>query len=80
MSEWEGTLEQRNERALKAWQCRRSIPRLHIPDAQSPRERQYLDYCYSRKLESARSFLDRLRYTHCWAGNRAIAALIPRPF
>ena len=80
MTEWEGTLEQRNKRALKMWRHHAKLVRDHgvnpFPDAQQPAERAYLIFSYSRKLEVARSFLDRLRYMQRWTRE---LALISRP-
>jgi hypothetical protein len=66
MTDWEVTLEQRNAKALKMWRVHMNLVRAYgvavFPDARRPRERDYFEFAMGRKLEVARSFLDRLHY------------------
>lgn len=78
MTEWPGTLEQRNAHALREFRYKWESS-LYCPDAWRPMERQYLDYVMGLKLEAARSFLDRLKYTRREWRTMLIAARIARP-
>jgi len=61
MTELQTSIEDRNRAAWLEWQLKRQHGfRYH--DAWSPNARAYLEWAQGRKLEAARSFLDRLRY------------------
>lgn len=70
MSQWEGSLEQRNVEALKRWRLHSNLVKSHgvnpFPDARRPCERAYFEFAQERKLEVAHSFLARLKFTGCW--------------
>lgn len=61
VTEWEGNCEDRNHLAMVEWRLR-VINGFTYQDAWSPTTRAYLDWAQTRKLEVARSFLDRLKY------------------
>lgn len=73
LSEWEGSLKERNDRALKRWAVAWGLCQHHnivLPDARAPVERDYFDFSQARKLEAARSFLDRVKYLKAYARRR----------
>lgn len=74
MSDWVGSLEDRNAIALRQWKLRWRIYHLHaieLRDAWGPHERAFLTFSHARKLEAARSFLDRLHYLRAMARARS---------